>query len=281
MRFHWQSLNDGKIKKRELHGRCWIGSYKHSVDIEWHFPDWWRCGFGFTVNSGDSNNRLSFNLQAILFSIYVSIPFFRFNIGHWSKYREQKFFIHEERDFRIYLHAGGLWIFPWRNPMEWNKSDPWYMQTYHFDPADFFLGQRKYERKILTVGECWIPMPEGSYSANYEETIETWIRPRWPLKKTRYGFWFEIPGGIPHEGKGENSWDCGEDALCGTGSSKPTLPEAIGDVTGCALRYRERYGRRDLMHRDLGMVVRNERRIAYESQRNGETKCQSENPKAS
>jgi hypothetical protein len=50
----------------------------------------------------------------------------------------------------------------------------------------------------------------------------------------------DIPGGIPHEGKGENSWDCGMDGLFGC--SGATVAEAIANAVRHTQRDRERYG---------------------------------------
>jgi hypothetical protein len=52
----------------------------------------------------------------------------------------------------------------------------------------------------------------------------------------------KIPGGIPHQGKGENAWDCGDDATFGLGCSARTVPEAIGEVVAVCLKDRRSYG---------------------------------------
>jgi hypothetical protein len=56
----------------------------------------------------------------------------------------------------------------------------------------------------------------------------------------RDGVKLDIPGGIPHNGKGENSWDCGDDGLWGCGGD--TVEEAIGHAVSSVLRSRRRYG---------------------------------------
>lgn len=47
---------------------------------------------------------------------------------------------------------------------------------------------------------------------------------------------------VPFPGKGENSWDCGEDAIMGAGADEPTPEAAVASVVKSALRNRRRYG---------------------------------------
>ena len=243
MRFHKQNLDDGLIKKYLTYGRCWIGPYEKSIDIEWMAPAWRSCRFDFGINTGDSNDKISFTLALCLFYFHISLPFYQFKVGHWNKYKGVPIFIHEDRRFSLYFHDWGIWLTVWAEAMgEWNKNLPWYKQTYCFHILDLLFGKRKFSEVILEQGECLVPMPEGCYSATFKKSICKWKRTRSLLNLTRIGWWFDIERGIPFEGKGENSWDCGEDALFGTGSSKETLSEAIGDIVGCALRNREKYG---------------------------------------
>jgi hypothetical protein len=52
------------------------------------------------------------------------------------------------------------------------------------------------------------------------ETAEEWTFPRWFVAKQSDSITISIEGkGIPIPGKGENSWDCGDDAIRGVTSS--------------------------------------------------------------
>ena len=84
--------------------------------------------------------------------------------------------------------------------------------------------------------------PEGTYQAHAVLEELVWSRPRW-FKERMTRVDFEIPNGIPHAGKGENSWDCGDDATFGmsTGECK-SIPEGIGKLVGSCLQTRIRYG---------------------------------------
>ena len=46
---------------------------------------------------------------------------------------------------------------------------------------------------------------------------------------------------IPVPGKGENSWDCGEDATFSLSCPSTTISEAIGEMVKSCMRTRERY----------------------------------------
>ena len=85
-------------------------------------------------------------------------------------------------------------------------------------------------------------MPEGEYDATYKVERRTWKRPRWfPLVKE--SIYFEIPIGLPHEGKGENSWDCGMTAITGTGTHwDGDVHAATKRVAMHAIETRMRYG---------------------------------------
>ncbi len=244
---HWQNLDDSIIKKHWKHGRAWIGrTSRRTLNIEWVIPNWtsWRIGFG--VNDGDGNNEIHFSFGIGLFTLYLSLPVKQFHIGYWTTdprmSPDKPFFMPEEREFSVYLYGGALWLSPWVNPMESKSKDPWWKKTHCYDFLDMLFGRYNYNKEVIDSGETLIPMPEGNYLAKYEKQLCTWKRPRSPFKLQRIDWWFDIPKGIPHEGKGENSWDCGEDALMGMGSGADSLSEAVGHVTGSALHYRERYG---------------------------------------
>lgn len=69
----------------------------------------------------------------------------------------------------------------------------------------------------------------------------TWKRARWFTHKNVRAS-VDIPAGIPHPGKGENSWDCGEDRTYGLTTKADTVEKAIAAVVESSLRDRRRYG---------------------------------------
>lgn len=82
-------------------------------------------------------------------------------------------------------------------------------------PMDILFGRRDYHRVETGHQVVSFAMPEGRYQADCTLTRCTWTRPRWPwwplsLTLDRAEIDFDPPVGIP--GKGENSWDCDDDA---------------------------------------------------------------------
>ena len=251
MRMHWQDLNDSPIKKYWKHGRAWIGWFSFEWSIPTHF---WHFSFG--VNGGDGNNKLTFSFAVGIFSIHMDCNFWSFPFGHWSTYLDKPIFLHEEREFEFSIHDSGIWWKIWGDPMGgWSRDMAYHLTTHSFHPIDFFFGQPKYSNEILEKGETLIPMLEGSYPATYELFVSTWKRPRSFFKKQLKRITINIPKGIPHEGKGENSWDCGEDGTFGITCLANNLEEGIGTLVGSCLRDRKKYGGKHT-HREIEAIIR-------------------------
>ena len=247
---HWQNLNDAPIKKYWLHARMWIGR----LSICWCFPTE-HIMISFGINGGDSNDELTFSFGCGLFALWLSLKFHSFTVGHWSEYTDKKFFINEEREFDLYYFNRALWIRLWGDPMGgWSRDMSWHLTSHCFRFDDFLFGKQIYSEKDITSGEIFIPMPEGCYKANFRQYIGIWKRTRLPFKTQRMMFTIDIPKGIPHEGKGENSWDCGEDGTYGLTAQSLTVEKAIGEVVSCVLKSRKRYGHSHI-HRNRQVAI--------------------------
>ena len=128
--------------------------------------------------------------------------------------------------------------------MEHRSKDPWWWD-FTIDPMEILFGKRQYSEKVLEEGETTIDMPEGVYTATYKRFISYWKRARSPFVRSLHRISIDIPVGIPHEGKGENSWDMGMDATFGV-----TMPveedESIYDIARrfamSCLKERQKYG---------------------------------------
>ena len=86
-----------------------------------------------------------------------------------------------------------------------------------------------------------IPMPEGIYHGTAKIELATWKRPLW-FAKTQISTSIDCPKGIPFAGKGENSWDCGDDGLFGWGAEGDVVEHAIAHGVEIVLTNRRRYG---------------------------------------
>jgi len=143
----------------------------------------------------------------------------------------------------------GGWSFRWSlwTPhMSWSSKTPWYRRGSWY-PLDTIFGRVRH-RVIRVIEESEsvdIPMPEGVYPAKIRILEEGWKRPRWfmetKIKRCHADMW--VP--IPHMGKGENSWDCGEDGTYGLTCQATSITEAIGKIVADSLHTRKKYdGRR-------------------------------------
>lgn len=130
---------------------------------------------------------------------------------------------------------------PWVRD-DWRSDDPWWRKAIRIPIADWLLGRVRYESTEGEPCEVFVPMAEGCYLATAKSVVHTHRR-RWYWPAGRFETWkIDIPGGIPFSGKGENSWDCGDDGLFGISCPATTVEEAIGHTVASVLRSRARHG---------------------------------------
>lgn len=151
--------------------------------------------------------------------------------------------LHGATEVGFRIHSGALWWDFFSDEMGWHSTDPEWRHG-NFDLADFLLGGINYSSQQLVVHEnVPIQLPEGTYYAKATRRHCEWRRPRWPVWpfiSVRDDWYFDIEHGIPYSGKGENSWDCGEDGTFGVGSSLVNLDEAAAEVAAGVLKMRRR-----------------------------------------
>jgi len=89
------------------------------------------------------------------------------------------------------------------------------------------------------IGWSWY---DGCYPATVRFFESTWKRPRWPWSKkiVRADIYPDTP--IPYPGKGENSWDCDEDATHSMMTAEETELGAVVAMVESVLRSRYRHG---------------------------------------
>lgn len=155
---------------------------------------------------------------------------------------------YESREFAIAIDKRGFRWSIWARVHAWSRSDPWWMNP-SWEWERLFLGRWDASTVEGDTGETLVPLPEGTYAARWTEKITTWtykgrrlgrLRDAMFGPRTRRYFDLSIEGGIPIEGKGENSWDCGMDGLFGCGGD--TIEAAVGNAVGHVLRGRKRHG---------------------------------------
>jgi len=119
------------------------------------------------------------------------------------------------------------------------KKGDW---KWYWNLSDKLKGRYKVSKEIVKEIDILIPMPEKAYQAHAVLADWTWKYPRW-FPKTVRRCEIEIPEGLPHAGKGENSWDCGDDATYSMTTGRVrNIPEAVGKLVGSVLNDRVRHG---------------------------------------
>ncbi len=245
MYFHSQNLRKEEKKKHLIHWRCW---WKLTDSTELTFAisipsSFWHIHLELCEN-GWQEEAIGLDIACPLFAIWTGFEnrWLYSQLEKLTRRKGQKYT--GGRVIGISFHSGTFWFSLWETPMESSSSDPkWWRFT--FNPMDFFFGRTKHTEEVLQEGDTSIDMPEGKYDATYKRFVSYWKRPRWPFTDKIHRISLEIPVGIPHEGKGENSWDCGMDATFGSTFPAPeheSLHEIVERFSIRELEQRQKYG---------------------------------------
>lgn len=196
---------------------------------------WFRFGSGrksisVEVSGFDSTPMIRFNIDggerdftlAIAFGIAIYLTFSHFLPESWYPTDESKHYgsLPGEREVSLKFHHWALWWCFWKDDSYWSSSDS-KLRSGSFNLRDFFIGKHSCKWLELETEMCIASMPEGNYRIEVTKKLRTDSWQRWPSKKSisweiKAGYydsekkWVSFP--VPVEGKGENSWDCDEDA---------------------------------------------------------------------
>lgn len=236
---HWQNLNEkpgNRLGSGVRHGRCWIGPF----EICWRiFQD---PGFMLSLDLGGDDRAVTIGIGLILFSLWISWN--NFKVGRWlsdhTKRKGQKY--GNGREIEVYWHEGGLWWTLWGDPMESRSKDSWFVRMHHWNVPDILFGGSKYSSRTLKEERVIVPMPEAGYPALVQINEDTWKRPRWPFPRRMIRSKLIPDKPIPFPGKGENSWDCGEDAMYSLYGPYDTSLKAAMAASESVMRDRLKYG---------------------------------------
>jgi hypothetical protein len=134
------------------------------------------------------------------------------------------------------------------------------------DVADAVMGRNEYRCEEVARWEpedFILVVPWNGKTEEYpvRATIErrTWTRTRWPfrnVKQERLSLDVDSKQGIPIPGKGENSWDLGDDAFHGlgatiTGTSRDDVMAGCNKIVAAIIKQRQRYGGEGWMPRPV------------------------------
>lgn len=213
------------------HGRIAVSSYRvsDSIRLEWVLGD---LDLGFSVRSVPQEARAGVSFSVPGLSLYFTLESYR-KLGDVTKRIGH-------RVLRFATHDGAFW---WETPLADPDGgpcdEPWYVRgDFHF--VDALLGKTE-TKTIKTEGPTRVEvhMPEGVYTGTCEIERRLIGRPRWfsaPQTIARIGL--DAPHGIPFPGKGENSYDCEDDAMYMFSTEARSPADAVGQLVGRVLHLR-------------------------------------------
>lgn len=248
MRWHSQGLS--RVYARWPHGRGWLyfgGELSKIVGMEWVFGGR-SCGATLDLNWVDGCDGVMLYLALpFLGSLYIVLEHIipkAWLPGHWAGSRldpGEQFWRPEQRRIGVRVFDWRIWISLWDDAENWSADDPWWWQ-FTITPLDILLGRERHKIRDIERGEIVVPMPEGNYQARYRVFESVWRRVRWPWQKQVIRTDIELEQAIPFSGKGENSWDCGDDGLWGATVATDLPARAALEVVTSVLETRRKRG---------------------------------------
>jgi hypothetical protein len=230
--------------------RFWIKTpdYRSSLGVQacWRRPVYLLGGHVDVEQYGEGPIRLGLYLWPL--SLYLNIET---RWAQWVAARLTPGGWDGDRALALHLCCtdGGAMDLPgqlrwnlWTSDNTWSSSTPrWRHGSFHW--ADALLGRVDYTDETIDIVDVVVPMPEGSYAGNVRVFESTWRRRRFPFLSMRMRrTTIEIPEGIPHPGKGESAWDCGDDATYSVTSPASTPQDAAISLAKSVMEQRMRYG---------------------------------------
>lgn len=252
--WHWQNLTKEENKgKFPWHGRGWLRfnselkesnrerwwDYKETLNVEWNIGRLrLRLDFGAQA---DSEQTVSFAFGLGFAGIHLHLDSLRLSRWIASVTKNRSY----ERKFSFYWFESALWLQLWGSEFESSRSDPWWRKMHAFRFDDFFLGQTDYSKVELWSKPVSFEMDGKKYLCKATGEKCTWKRPRWFADVREYidiSFNADMCHPPQFAGKGENSWDCGDEGIWGTSFQTNNVEDAIEQYKQCVIGYRKRYG---------------------------------------
>lgn len=257
-RCHWTNDNTREVGNKTVWkgsllraGRAWFHTKGHGRDlvhVQWillkHKASW---GFGVDWFDGDDQRDVSLSIRSPLLTFYFVLENIipkRFASKHTWQHATGISWC--EKSIMVQVWHSGADCYT----CDGYRGSPkrWLGWLEVISPADVLMGRRDYQEETISTHDAALQMPEGAYPVKISMQKWIWTRRRWPFKLwplIKLGTHIEAPNGVPVPGKGENSWDCGEDAIFSTGSSSTTVAGALASLYKSVMDTRERYGGRN------------------------------------
>lgn len=264
-RLHWfthsQDLcrEDGKGGKN---GRAWLHLYWGDPDrdgrkltcfgIQWVLSRRQHSiGASLDIGGGDGDRDVYCSFRVPGFGVYLSAE----DIWpcKWVFYNPRQKYP-SSRELSITWHDAALWISIFRDPDEgYGRGGPSFWKDARsaqrhivIHPLDILLGRTHCKTEKLDAAPAVVQLPEGEYPVNVTIERRVWRRKRWPgVWRQRVNATVESETGLPIPGKGENSYDCDDDAYFSIGTPETTVAGAVAYAAARVQETRQRYGGRD------------------------------------
>jgi hypothetical protein len=261
--WHWQNL-DGDLRRLDRNptflglpfpdirheGRAWfdwyVNPYKSlkplKIEVDWAFGKAvWSSGFSYSrKNSGTITLHAALRPVASVYLIFKHL---------WPRTEHQP-----SRTYSISVVAGAI-HYDFGKPGsgdEWHRDDPlnWMRGIVH--PLDKLFGRDEHHKEeVGPKVHAIASFPEGDYPLLLQREVRTWKRPRWPFTLTHRYVDIEAVRAAESQGKGENSWDCGPDAIWGMSSPGHSYEDAVAAYVKATLRDRRKRGHISNEHRSV------------------------------
>jgi hypothetical protein len=168
---------------------------------------------------------------------------------HKTNHQGERVVDYDSRVFSLNVDLKEIRWQCWAIEGSWSRDQPWWYEK-AFNYSRIAFGRTKTDERVVDSGACLVPMPEKNYPASFEivEYVNRYQRPLGRLRDRALGarrHWSTTitPGEpIPVPGKGENSWDCGDDAFHSSSSGGRNIDKAIAGLVESALSTRRRHG---------------------------------------
>lgn len=232
---------------RERHSlRWWFSDLQERREISGQFALFYSgCGVGLQV--GNDEHALGFNVCVpYVLGTFVNVhtpTLYKLASAAaklWPTCSGEGKYI--TREISVRVHNWAVWWSVWSPMGEWHSKCPkWREGSWHPLGHHHRQSETEVERRDVVVH-----MPERGYRGTAVRTLTTWGFERLPRLFDRQMSHVEIKMAegeqIPFPGKGENSWDCGEDATYSASGPARTIEEAVGNLIGSTLERRRRHG---------------------------------------
>jgi len=244
----YQNLNE--CKQTHKKGFPWHGrgslyeqsstGQRKSLGLEWSLFNK-KIALGVSNSFDFLDNEIKFGFRIPGFSLWLRAENFmpKSWLRKWEEAsRETSISLFYEEDSKEWFFSWELWS----DDLGWSQQKRSWWRKQFIGLNSLFWGEEKVKMTTYKSCEFPIPLPEGNYPAKIELKERLGKRKRWPFSQKHFSADVKFLKPIPIPGKGENSWDCGDDAYYGMGFPCKSVEEAVGHVVTSVYRTRLRYG---------------------------------------